>query len=194
MNIISSKIAAKVIAVAMVCASFGLLGSVARAVPITPVGIVQIPGANQDISKNGTGIAGGNSNDDANNFFRLQSIMPAANLAYLGLPAPVSGGAVDVGNLSGDISVTGFVYAVLHYGKGSDGIGGGGGVAFYYLNGFSVFNPPDNGLGPNGMGGLSTVTLFKGNSNTPGVPDGGSTLVLFGLVLSGLGLLRRKLA
>ena len=48
---------------------------------------------------------------------------------------------------------------------------------------------PANGLGPNGFGGLSSIRLFVG-SNTP-VPEGGATVMLMGIALTGVALLRR---
>jgi hypothetical protein len=152
----------------------------------------QIPGPNQDISKNGTGIGGGNSNDAANNFFRLQTVL--ASFAN-NLPAPVFAGYL---NFSSNIvlsdGLVGYDYAVLHYGKGPGGIGGGGGIAIYYLDGATSFTFPADGLGPNGNGGWSTLTLFKGNdvTNHISVPDGGSTVFLLGAVLSGLGMIARR--
>ena len=153
----------------------------------------QIPLPNTDIAKNGTGIAGGNSNDDANNFFRLNNIVTAYNIAHplAMIPTPVATGALDL--TSNDQSVgtplAGFQYAVLHYGVGNGGVGGsGGGVAFYDLNGMTSFLFPANGLGPNGFGGFSSLTLFN---SRPTVPDGGGTLMLLGCAISGLGVARR---
>jgi hypothetical protein len=83
----------------------------------------------------------------------------------------------------------GFAYAVLHYGVGNGGTkGGGGGVEFFFLNGMSSFVFPTDGTGPNGFGGFSSLTLFKGQ---PGVPDGGTTLMLLGCAIGGLGAMRR---
>ena len=39
--------------------------------------------------------------------------------------------------------------------------------------------------------GITTWSMF--NPQTPSVPDGGTTVVLFGTALSGLGLIRRRL-
>ena len=62
------------------------------------------------------------------------------------------------------IDVTGFDYAVIHYGKGTNGASSGGGIVFYYLNGMTGnFLFPANGLGPNGFGGISSVRLFGGS-------------------------------
>src|SRR3954447_6492338 len=141
----------------------------------------QIPGPGQDIPKNGTGP--GNGNDDTSNFFRLSNIVTVYNLAnpLTPLPTPINM-ALDL--TSNDQSVgtplAGFDYAVLHYGVGANGNQAtGGGVPFYYLNGMTSFLFPANGLGPNGTGGFSSLTLFK-STNIPNVPDGGSTIMLLG--------------
>lgn len=148
----------------------------------------EIPGVGQDIAKNGTGINGANGNNAANNFFRLTTVLAA----YGGsLPTPVYEGFA---NLDSRIVPTGgllgYDYAVLHYGAGQGGTPGGG-IAVYYLDGASGFTFPANGTGTHGYGGFSSLTLFKGASP---VPDSGSTITLLGFALTGVGLLRRKIA
>lgn len=176
---------------ALATAALLAFSSVATATPF------QIPGPNQDISKNGTGILGGNSNNAANNLFRLQTYgVDPYNLANPGspLPTPLLAGSLDLASndQSAANSLSGFDYAVLHYGVGPGGIGGGGGVAFYYLNGMTSFLFPATGLGPNGNGGFSTLTLFTSTNGAPrGVPDGGMTVMLLGAALAGLGTMRR---
>jgi hypothetical protein len=161
----------------------------ANAIPI------EIPGPGQDIPKNGTGIAGGNANDDANNFFRLQTVVNAYNLANPGNPliTPQFSGVVDLTSpVVGPGGLVGFDYAVVHYGAGDGGTqGSGGGVEIFFLNGATSFSFPDFGSGPNGYGGFSSLTLYDA---PPSVPDSGTTLWLLGAVLSGLGLIRRKLS
>lgn len=109
------------------------------------------------------------------------------------LPAPVFAGFANYmfGN-PGPVDITGFDYAVLHYSKGRDGTSQAGGVEIFYLNGMTGnFTFSDIGLGPNGRGHLSTLRLFAGS---PGrVPDGGSTVALLGMSLSGLAFARRFL-
>ena len=85
--------------------------------------------------------------------------------------------------------LTGFDYAVLHYGSGQGGTPGGG-VEFFALNGASKYTFPDNGTGPNGNGGFSSLTLFKGDRSS--VPDGGSTVMLLGAALGLIAAARRK--
>jgi hypothetical protein len=143
-----------------------------------------------DIPKNGTGINGGNSNNQANNFFRLQNYI-AAHPTFGSLGTPILDGAERLEtNLDQPVDLTGFCYAVVHYGVGQGGVpGSGGGVAFFQItNNSDTF--PQNGDGPNGFGGISRVDLF---ACTPGVPDGGATVMLLGAALTGLGLVRRYL-
>ena len=90
------------------------LTSAAQAIPIVvnlsapPVG---------DIPKNGTGIGGGNSNNAANNFFRLENFLADNNIEDC---TPIFDGAFR-GRTNNDVDVTGFAYAVIHYGKGRGG-------------------------------------------------------------------------
>jgi hypothetical protein len=141
-----------------------------------------------DIPKNGTGIGGGNSNNQANNFFRLQNYI-AAHPTFGSLGTPILDGAERLEtNLDQPVDLTGFCYAVVHYGVGEGGVpGSGGGVAFFQItNNLDTF--PQNGFGPNGFGGISSVDLF---ACTPGVPDGGITVMLLGAALGALGIARR---
>ena len=109
------------------------------------------------------------------------------------LPKPILDGAIDLGlNVVGAGGLIGFDYAVLHYGKGSGGVGQGGGVAFYSLNGATSFTFPAIGRGPNGLGEFSTLTLFKGDGVAKGVPDGGATVGLLGMALGLIAVARRR--
>jgi hypothetical protein len=84
--------------------------------------------------------------------------------------------------------LTGFDYAVVHYGAGPGGTSGGG-LEIFYLNGATSFDFPATGSGPNGLGGFSGIVLFDG---TPAaVPDGGMTLGLMSMGLACLGFARR---
>jgi hypothetical protein len=169
--------------------SLGLC-SIANAIPI------QIPGANSDIPKNGTGGGGGNanSNNQASNFFRLQNVVTAYNLLHPDLPTPILDGAINLtSNVVGAGGLIGFDYAVLHYGSGRGGTPGGG-VELFYLNEASQYTFPSTGTGPNGRGGFSSLTLFKGDSPVNNVPDGASTVTLLGAVSCLIEIIRRKLA
>jgi hypothetical protein len=142
-----------------------------------------------DIPKNGTGINGGNSDNQANNFFRLQTYI-VAHPTFGSLGTPTLAGAEEVSTpLDELVNLTGFSYAVVHYGVGNGGVqGSGGGVAFFQItNDSDTF--PQNGSGPNGFGGISRVDLFA----SPGVPDGGQAVMLLGAALGALGMARRFL-
>jgi hypothetical protein len=143
-----------------------------------------------DIPKNGTGPGFGNGNNAADNFFRLQQYIIAHPAFSIG--DPIFAGAERFENLNGtppELDLTGFCYAVVHYGVGDGGVpGSGGGVAFFTINNDSD-TPPANGPGPNGLGGISSVDLFP----CVHVPDSGTTAMLLGGALAGLALVRRYL-
>jgi hypothetical protein len=141
-----------------------------------------------DIPKNGTGIGGGNSDNQANNFFRLQNYI-VGHPTFGSLGTPIFPGAEEVLTpLDQPVDLTGFSYAVVHYGAGPGGTPGGGVAFFQITNDSDTF--PQTGSGPNGFGGISRVDLFR---STPGVPDGGTTVMLLGAALSTLGVVRRYL-
>ncbi len=159
------------------------LTSMANAVPI----VTQI--GTGDVPKNGTGIGGGNSNNAENNFFRLETFL-STNPADC---TPIFEGAFrSEGNGANlNVDVTGFSFAVIHFGAGKGGTkGSGGGVAFYSISGDGTFSFPNNGSGPNGKGGFSSLDLFQCEHNN-NVPDGGTTAMLLGSALTGLGIVRR---
>ena len=164
------------------------LSFAASAIPI------EIPAPGQDIPKNGTGPGGGNGDSPDDDFFRLQNVISSYNTAHPGspLPTPVNTGHF-VGNGNNDQfasgGLSGFDYAVLHYGAGQGGTPGGG-IAVYFLDGASSFTFPSSGLGQNGFGGFSSIVLYDGIP----VPDGGTTVLLLGTALSGLALARRRLS
>ena len=161
------------------------LTSVAQAAPIVinltapPVG---------DIANNGTGIGGGNSTDAENNFFRLETFLSTHPVEC----TPIFDGAVrfEGDDANENVDVSGFSFAVIHYGRGRGIRGSGGGIEFFLISGDGIFSFPEAGTGPNGLGYFSSLDLFH---CAPGdtVPDGGSTAMLLGTALSGIGLLRR---
>ena len=141
-----------------------------------------------DIPKNGTGIGGGNSDNQANQFFRLQNYIVAH--PTFGIFGPATDvGAEEVSNINEPVDLTGFSYAVVHYGAGPGGTPGGGVAFFQITNNSDTF--PQTGSGPNGFGGISRVDLFAGTPT--GVPDGGITVMLLGTALGALGMARRFL-
>jgi VPDSG-CTERM motif len=147
-----------------------------------------------DMPKNGTGGGGGNanSNNQASNFFRLEHVVAGNFLGFQGLPTPILTDAKNLqSNVLGAGGLVGYDYAVLHYGSGKGGTPGGG-VAFYYLDGASDYAFPSVGSGPNGFGGFSSLTLFKGDDIPRSVPDAGSSLTLLGAALGLIALFRRK--
>jgi hypothetical protein len=112
-------------------------------------------------------------------------INPGADLA-----APVGLGVSFSGLNS--IDLTGYSYAVIHYGRGPGGIGQGGGVLVWFLNNMSgPFQFDLNGSGVNGFGGISFVRLYGPGGAT--VPEGGLTIGLLGLAFVGMAMARRKL-
>jgi hypothetical protein len=108
------------------------------------------------------------------------------------LPAPTEN-LTRLTDLNGGptIQVVAGDYIVIHYGVGPGGVPGtGGGLVAYYVDANQSFDVPDNGPGPNGLGGVSFVDVWDHVS----VPDGGTTVLLLGTALSGLALVRRKLS
>ena len=134
-----------------------------------------------------------NNNPDSNFNALVSDVGRYETYSMTDLPDPVFSGYANYKDLDKNgnqaVSLTGFDYAVLHYGSGKDGSPGGG-IVFYYLNGMTGnYTFPANGLGPNGNGGISSIRLFVG-SNTS-VPDGGTSVMLMGIALTGVALLRR---
>ena len=83
-------------------------------------------------------------------------------------------------------------YLVVHYGKGPDGSSKGGGLeAFLVAGGETQVTVPGTGSSEFGNGGISSIREFC----PPGtnVPDSGTTAMLLGSALTGLGLVRRYL-
>ena len=167
---------------------FFALCSIANAIPI-----YLLPG-NADIAKNGTGGGGGNgnANNDASNLFRLETVLsgPLNPALPANLPTPTLAGALDLGsNVVGAGGLTGFDYAVLHYGSGQGGTPGGG-VELFALNGASEFTFPDKERDPMDVAGFQVLLFLREISKT--VPDGGSTVMLFGAALGLIAVARRK--
>jgi VPDSG-CTERM motif len=116
--------------------------------------------------------------------------------AFLGVPSS-SLTLVDnfESGLSGAQDVTPGEFFVVHYGKGDGGSAKGGSFEFFQvINGETSVTFPQNGNeagdDPFGHGGISSARGFTGETN---VPDSGTTAMLLGSALTGLGLVRRYL-
>ncbi|HEX7652082.1 MAG TPA: VPDSG-CTERM sorting domain-containing protein [Verrucomicrobiae bacterium] len=111
------------------------------------------------------------------------------NNTSLGSPVAVAG---SIGQTSGaggtsiSLDVTGVDYLFLHWGGQH-----GGWAQLFYLNGASGNLTFDNSaIGSNpSVGGLSFYSFYT----TTNVPDGGTTCLMLGTALFGLGLLRHRL-
>jgi len=96
--------------------------------------------------------------------------------------------------LNGDTTIDVFpgAYLVVHYGKGKGGTSKGGGLeVFLVAGGETQVTVPGTGSSAFGKGGISSIREFC----PPGtnVPDSGTTAMLLGGALTGLGLVRRYL-
>ena len=109
------------------------------------------------------------------------------------LPVPLFENFFDAGD-SQQVDITGFSYAVLHYGVGKGGKkGSGGGIVAYFLENLTgEITLPGDGLGPNGFGGLSSVRLFKAEQPPHHVPDSGATALMIAASLAGLGWISNR--
>lgn len=159
-----------------------------------------------------------------NTQYGQQANDPADNLAFLnvmignwnGAPAtlnpdqlPAAGiNVAGNGSLGGASSFdgagyTGYKYAVVHYGAGQAGgqqVSPGGWYQAWYLGGAELDINALPQVNNKNVGGFSSIQFFGthipggGGGDTPGVPDGGSSLALLGAGLMGLGLVRRRMA
>jgi len=98
----------------------------------------------------------------------------------------------DFGNpITNPISVMAGSYLVIHYGKGNNGSSTGGGLEFYHVvDGETSVDVPLFGTSGFGNGGISSIREFCGPVTAP---DSGTTAMLLGSALAGLGLVRRYL-
>ena len=127
----------------------------------------------------------GNNSPQTNFDFLLSQISLYNSFNGASLQNPTFTGYFD--GSSNTVSLTGFDYAVIHYGTGPGGQGQGGGIEFFYLNGMTGnFTFAANGLGQNGFGGFSSIRLFSIGGNGTSVPEGGTTAMLLGIAAVGL--------
>ena len=126
---------------------------------------------------------------------------PDSNLAALGGFVDTTGFVLcgnsdppdsDFGNpITNPISVMAGSYLVIHYGKGNSGSSKGGGIEIYHVvDGETSVDVPLNGTSGFGTGGISSIREFCGPVSAP---DSGTTAMLLGSALAGLGLVRRYL-
>ena len=141
------------------------------------------------IAKNGTGIGNGNSNNEANQLYRLNTwFLPGPDVSGPVLRLDSNGEFNAFAN--GNLPI--FSFAIAHYGNGAFPNvpnRGGGYVAAWDLNGMDGFNIPRQGL--------STLDLIGPRRTPPprtnNVPDGGTTSILLAASLLGMGAVRRKM-
>jgi VPDSG-CTERM motif len=107
------------------------------------------------------------------------------------------GNIENLGDNAGDqnIDVMAGSYLVVHYGKGPGGTGSGGSWEVFLVAGgeTNVTVPGKGNVGgfdPFGHGGISSIREFCPPTT---VPDSGTTAMLLGGALTGLGLVRRYL-
>jgi hypothetical protein len=130
---------------------------------------------------------GDNNNPDSNH---------DALVAFLGSdPGPLNDAHNYESGLSGAVDVFPGEYFVVHYGKGKGGSSKGGSWEFFQvINGETSVTFPqfggEAGNDPYGHGGISSARGFGGEQRTP---DSGTTVMLLGSALTGLGLVRRYL-
>jgi hypothetical protein len=106
------------------------------------------------------------------------------SLSTFGSPYPAAVFALDGTGTSVDLLGTGYQYLIAKYDAGRAG------VEVWDINGLTgTLTIPAFGLAANPKYGLSGWALF--NPGPTHVPDNGTTVMLLGAGLSGLGLLRR---
>jgi len=102
------------------------------------------------------------------------------------------GPGFDFGNpITNPISVMAGSYLVIHYGKGNvkGGSPGGSLEIYHVVSGETSVDVPLKGTTSIANGGISSIREFC----PPSVPDSGTTAILLGSALTGLGLVRRYL-
>jgi hypothetical protein len=97
----------------------------------------------------------------------------------------------DFGNpITNPISVMAGSFLVVHYGTGDGGTNPGGQLEFFQVvDGETSVDVPLFGPGPFGVGGISSIREFCPPATN--VPDSGTTALLLGSALTGLGVVRR---
>jgi hypothetical protein len=122
---------------------------------------------------------------------------PDSNLALLGQFVDTTGFTLcgnfenlnEESNLTVDVMPGSFI--VIHFGKGGGSTKGGGFEIYQVINGETSVTLPASGTNAFGQGGISSAREFCPPSTN--VPDSGTTAMLLGSALTGLGLVRRYL-
>ena len=105
---------------------------------------------------------------------------PTTILGQVGLSGGTSGNSIT-------LNVTGFDFLFFHWG----GQHGGWAQAFYVGSSAGSYTFDNSAIGTNpDVGGLSFYSFY--GPTLRNIPDGGSTIMLFGVALSGLGMLVRR--
>ncbi len=153
------------------------------------------------------GAAAGLAGDDPNNEIVIaQNIL---NLMGLSATTTISGrnyynstaydysalltNPLKIDSTTGVVSTTGYNWAIGKYDNQSAG------YILFYIGGLATDLPDTSAsIFPNlqtGLGGydISHYTLFRSDSDVPGVPEGGSTLALLGAAFGLLGLVRSRI-
>jgi hypothetical protein len=130
----------------------------------------------------------GGNNSPAQNLIELGNFVDTTGFTLCGNFEDLNGGDQNIDVMAGS-------YLVVHYGKGKGGSSKGGSLEFYQvINGETNVTVPGTGnVGGNdpfGHGGISSIREFCPPST---VPDSGTTAILLGSALTGLGLVRRYL-
>ena len=166
-------------------------GSQANTIPINPINITVSGGADVVAApKSDLGTFG-----DANVLTWMnKDIINYNSLNSASLPGAISSGGAALsssgtGGNSVTIDVTGLGYLFLHWG----GQGGGWAQLFYIGSATGNFTFDNSNIANSQplVGGLSFARDYGIVNHT--VPDGGSTMLLLGMTLSGLTLVARRL-
>jgi len=131
----------------------------------------------------------GGNNSPAQNLIELGNFVNTTGFVLCDNFEELNGGDQNIDVMAGS-------FLVVHYGKGKGGSSKGGGLEFYQvINGETNVTVPGTGnVGGNdpfGHGGISSIREFCPPDHN--MPDSGTTAMLLGSAITGLGLVRRYL-
>jgi hypothetical protein len=145
------------------------------------------------------GITAGSPASQAHTLSRLNGQINIYNAAFNpDLPAALLAGSTDTvtpgGGTSIALDITGWSYLSLKWGNDEQHyyIGDDSGVVTFNSTVFNLIGPPHNRR-PGPFLGLSGYSFFNPGTTTK-VPDAGTSVLLLGAGLLGIGALRRRLA